>query len=43
MIVDFDNYSTEKDISIKITLSDDFIYENKIIQKRWNTHHLKRN
>jgi len=27
MIVDFDNYSTEKDISIKITLSDTFLYE----------------
>ena len=30
MIVDFDNYSTEKDINIKITLSDDFIYEDKL-------------
>ena len=27
MIVDFDNYSTDKDINIKITLSDEFIYD----------------
>ena len=27
--LDFDNYSTEKDINIKITLSDDFIYDKK--------------
>ena len=29
MIVDFDNYSTEKDINIKITLSDEFLYDKK--------------
>ena len=29
IILDFDNYSTEKDISIKIKLSSDFIYDNK--------------
>jgi len=29
MIVDFDNYSTDKDINIKITLSDEFIYDKK--------------
>ena len=27
--MDFDNYSTEKDISIKIKLSSDFIYDKK--------------
>ena len=34
MIVDFDNYSTEKDINIKITLSDDFIYEDKLFTSK---------
>jgi len=34
IIIDFDNYSTEKEINIKITLSDDFIYDEKnFIQK----------
>ena len=34
MIVDFDNYSTEKDINIKITLSDEFLYENNLFEPK---------
>ena len=34
MIVDFDNHSTEKDINIKVVLSDDFIYEDKLFTKK---------
>ena len=33
IILDFDNYSTEKDISIKVKLSSDFIYDNKTFKE----------
>ena len=39
MIIDFDNYSTEKDINIKIKLSGDFIYDTNTSTPNLNLLH----